>query len=258
MEPRLGGREFPGAQRAVFDRHLHLFGTDLHVVLHTLDLRLRLCFLPPQNVALGVGFSREFSLELSDLGVEPVNGFDILADVPINVDYIPCHNACLYLGGAFGIYKGIVSVVKVYGCRRDADDHDSLAVPTKGEFQQPCELAIAIGDVADGATAFAKGVDAVSQSQQGLVDVGTFYHPLAHVSGGSCPLTASQIDDRECAHKTLFGQRGSPRGLGNMDLQDRMRAGRSLIRVCWRLSPSGVPHEDYVLDFLCGSWSEFS
>ena len=58
-------------------------------------------------------------------------------------------------------------------------DHDGLAVAPKSLLEDPRQLGVPVVDVV--AVVGAQGIDAVSQGQEGAVDVSSFYHSLATI-----------------------------------------------------------------------------
>ena len=57
--------------------------------------------------------------------------------------------------------------------------HNCLAVPAEGLLEDPGQLGVTVVDVV--AVAGAQGIDAVSQRQEGAIDVGPFDHALTTI-----------------------------------------------------------------------------
>ena len=109
-------------------------------------------------------------LELSNFEVKTVDRFDILSDMAVNIDDVSCDDLGLDFRRAVRIEESIVGVVEVIGSGCNADNHDCLAIATKGEFEQARELAVAIV----GTRVAVERRDDVVKFEQGASDEGAF------------------------------------------------------------------------------------
>lgn len=167
----------------------------------------------------------------------------------VHIDKVPRHLG-LDILGSIGVFERILGVFEMIRCRRYAYDHDCPTVSAKGESKKSSELAVSIGDMADTTPGFAKGVDAIPESKEGLVNISSFYHSLTHVGGGARAFAARKIDYGEGSHGIDFVGPGSSRSLSDVDLKNGMRPGGRLVGKSRGLGSSSVALHDHRLDLL--------
>lgn len=128
-------------------------------------------------------FLSQFSLELLDCGVLFSDGSKVLGDVPLDSIHVPRDLGDDILGSV-GIFEGVSRVLDVNRAGRHTDNHHCPAIAAQTELEQSREFTIPVRDVRlpcamrCGDT---KRIDAVSESQKRLVNVGAFLHSVAHV-----------------------------------------------------------------------------
>lgn len=113
----------------------------------------------------------------------------VLSDMSIDRNNVP-DGLRLDLLGPIGVLEGVVRLVVVSTRRRDANDHDGLAVSTERLLEESSKFRISIGDMPT-LPRIAEGVDAVSEGEQGPVDVGSFDKPISFVLRDASPLRTS-------------------------------------------------------------------
>jgi len=122
---------------------------------------------------------RKLISEIDNLIPELVDDLGVVADVKLHVKHISLHY-CLYLFCPVSVLQCVECVFVRRKRRAYVCNHYSATVSAQRVLQQPSQLRVSVGYVlilcSDGAhlCLLTESIDAVTQSQQTFINVGTF------------------------------------------------------------------------------------
>ena len=90
-----------------------LVGLRLEIFLSPFDVSERLRLLPVGDLLVLPNLTSELGFQLGNLLVQPVDRLDVLADVAVDIEDVPCDNLGLDPCGSLCIDEGIVGIVEV-------------------------------------------------------------------------------------------------------------------------------------------------